>query len=125
MPSGPTHSAVAALAYAGLAYHLGTPLEDAAPGVILASLAGLAPDLDRPGSAASRSLWPLTYPLSLILFRLCGHRGFFHSIALACAVSIAGYALLPPFPAGALALGWWSHILLDSVSRRGVPLAWR
>lgn len=122
MPNGPVHASVAAGTSAALSLWLGLPPEDVLVGVAVATLAGLAPDLDRPGSAASRLLWPLTYPASLLLFRLCGHRGIVHSVAFAIAVGVSAWVWLPAVVGLAVIVGWWSHLMLDAISPRGIPL---
>lgn len=127
MPSGKTHLTSAALTYAALALSQQAPAELVVAGAAVAGLAALGPDLDLPGSSASRLFWPITYPVALLLGWTFGHRGGTHSALAALAVSYAAWQLIPVTLAAAVALGWWSHILLDAVdprSKRGVPWLW-
>ncbi len=121
MPNAKAHATAAVLSYAGLAAAQGVTLDTLAAGCAVAGLAALAPDLDRPGSCASRLVWPITMPLAWVLYRLFGHRGFVHSAALLGMVTLLAWYALPFAFAGAVALGVWSHWLLDALTPAGVP----
>ena len=94
---GRSHMLLAGAAYAALAARpLETPLGTlAAPilggavpngadafalSIVVAAACGLAPDIDKAGSTASRSLGILTRVLSWGIERSFGHRGGFHSL---------------------------------------------
>ena len=127
MPSGPTHVVAGAFSYAALALSQHTPPDLALAGAAVAGLAALGPDLDLPGSTASRVLWPITYPTALLLGWVFGHRGGTHSALAALAVSCAAWQTLPLTLAAGVVLGWWSHLVLDAFdprSRRGIPWLW-
>ncbi len=121
MPNAKAHATVAVLSYAGLAAAQGVTLDTLAAGCAVAGLAALAPDLDRPGSCASRLVWPITYPLSLLLAWAFGHRGFVHSAVLLGMVTLFAWYALPFAFAVAVALGVWSHWFLDACTPAGVP----
>lgn len=97
-----------------------TPLWQLLP---LALLGGLLPDLDHPRSLLGQWLPFLSRPLA----RLCGHRGFTHSL-LATGLGIWGLqASLPGMPDGlkdALLIGYLSHLLGDLLTPAGIPLLW-
>jgi len=94
----------------------------------LAALGALLPDLDSPVSWISLfsvgGIRPLQ-PLARLVYSLWGHRGPLHSwigllftLILALALSpVLGLAV-----ALALPLGYGSHLLLDSMTRTGIPL---
>ncbi len=87
-------------------------------GVILGST---LPDIDHPSSYIGRRL----KPISKLVNKLCGHRGFTHSIP--CTLIVGALSLLPAivlplsFSAG-LIFGYAAHILGDYFSKSGVPL---
>ncbi len=60
-------------------------------------------------------------PLSLLLGWAFGHRGFVHSAVLLGMVTLLAWYALPFAFAGAVALGVWSHWLLDACTPAGVP----
>ncbi len=122
MPNARAHATAAILAYAGLAATQGVALDTLAAGCAVAAVCSLLPDLDRPGSCASRLVWPLTYPLSLLLGWAFGHRGAVHALATAGIFAALLFPVVPePFWAAAV-WGWLSHIGLDAVTPAGVPL---
>lgn len=95
---------------------------------LIAAACGLAPDIDKAGSTASRSLGIPTRVLSWGIERSFGHRGGFHSL-LAAALAylladlLGGLAGLTGL--GALvAFGWAAHLLTDAWTVHGVPLFW-
>ena len=143
---GRSHLLLAGAAYAALAARpLATPLgtlfapllggpliEDSqtafAASFFVAAACGLAPDIDKAGSTASRSLGPVTRVLSWGIERSFGHRGGFHSLLGAAFGYVVGEllgALIGLTGLGALvAFGWAVHLLTDAWTVRGVPLFW-
>ena len=95
---------------------------------LVAAACGLAPDIDKAGSTASRSLGVPTRVLSWGIERSFGHRGGFHSLlALALAYVVGNLAgeLVGVQGFGALvAFGWAVHLLTDAWTVHGVPLFW-
>ncbi|AGJ61241.1 Inner membrane protein ydjM [Candidatus Moranella endobia PCVAL] len=84
----------------------------------------LLPDIDHPKSLLGQRLAWLSTPIA----RLCGHRGFTHSL-LASIASIILFTLPPqrfiPIDAlHAMIIGYLSHILADMLTPTGVPLLW-
>lgn len=143
---GHSHLLIAAGVYTALALHpVATPMgivsapalngggvPDAAAGLLVGGLvataAGLAPDLDRAGSTAARSGGLVTRLTAWGIQHALGHRGPFHS-ALAVVVAwvlgeAAGGALGVKGLGASLALGWAVHLATDSWTVRGVPLFW-
>ena len=96
--------------------------------LLVAAACGLAPDIDKVGSTASRSLGLVTRVLSWGIERSFGHRGGFHSLLGVGLGFVAGNLLGTLFGLtglGALvAYGWSAHLLTDAVTVRGVPLLW-
>ena len=96
--------------------------------LILAAAFGLAPDIDKAGSTASRSLGVPTRALSWGIERSFGHRGGFHSLlamVLAYLVGNVAGSLVGLTGLGALlAFGWAVHLLTDAWTIHGVPLFW-
>jgi len=122
MPGARAHATVALLVYVGAAVSQEVPVDTLAAGAAIAGLASLAPDLDRPGSCASRLLWPLTFPLSLLLGWLFGHRGAVHALATGGVLTALLFPLVPESFWLAAVWGWHSHLLLDAGTPRGVEL---
>ena len=143
---GRSHLVLAGATYAALAARpletplgtlvaplLGGPLIEDSQTAFVASLAvaaacGLAPDIDKVGSTASRSLGLVTRVLSWGIERSFGHRGGFHSllgIAVGFFLGELVGALLDLTGLGALvAFGWAVHLFTDAWTVRGVPLFW-
>jgi membrane-bound metal-dependent hydrolase YbcI (DUF457 family) len=110
----------------------GPMIEDEPAGLLLslavAAACGLAPDLDKAGSTAGRSLGFVTRVLSWGIERGFGHRKGFHSLVGVALAFLVGEALggaLGLANLGALvAFGWAAHLLTDAWTVRGVPLLW-
>ncbi len=96
----------------------------------LAGLGALLPDVDAQESKVKhlqvvKGVEPFALP-SLLFHRLLGHRGLTHSL-LGWAVVAVVIGLPVGFsfgwlPASALLLGYGSHLLLDSMTKHGIPL---
>ncbi|MGL4798872.1 MAG: metal-dependent hydrolase [Cellulosilyticaceae bacterium] len=86
-----------------------------------ATLVGaLLPDIDHPKSLISQYTLGLHY-----LFKKCKHRGFTHTL-LAVGLLVVGLQVafgMTPF-VGGLGIGYLSHLLLDALNPRGVPLGY-
>jgi membrane-bound metal-dependent hydrolase YbcI (DUF457 family) len=142
---GRSHLVLAGAAYAALALRpLETPFGTlAAPvlgglttdermavlgSLLIAAACGLAPDIDKRGSWASRSLGIPTRALSWGIEHSFGHRGGFHSLlALVLAYFLGDLlgAVLGVTGLGAvIAFGWACHLLTDAWTVHGVPLFW-
>ena len=94
----------------------------------VAAMCGLAPDIDKAGSTAARSLGLLTRVLCWGIERGLGHRGGFHSLLGVALGFFLGELLGGLFGLtglGALvAFGWAVHLLSDAWTVQGVPLFW-
>ncbi len=93
------------------------------PGVLLGAL---LPDIDHPSSILGRIFRVISLPIS----KLCGHRGFTHSLIAWLILLISCYQWLPTqwgLPADliqAFLLGYMSHLVADMLTPSGVPFLW-
>ena len=78
--------------------------------------AALLPDIDHPGSLLGKKLWPFSLLISLFF----GHRGLFHSILLPLAFLFFGWYFSLFWIGLALAGGYISHLIGDSLTVSGV-----
>jgi len=94
----------------------------------IAAACGLAPDIDKRGSWASRSLGLPTRWLSWGIEHSFGHRGGFHSLLGLIAAYLLGNllgGLLGVTGLGALiGFGWGVHLFTDAWTKHGIPLFW-
>ena len=96
--------------------------------IACAALGSLLPDLDASEAKIKHlrlgQIEPFA-PLSQLLHRRFGHRGFLHSLG---GVAVVALATLPIIIwggwqfAAALLLGYVSHLILDACTRAGIPL---
>ncbi|MFP5528202.1 metal-dependent hydrolase [Peptococcus simiae] len=96
------------------------PLEKSLVCLTAASIGSLLPDIDTPES----KLGHFVKPLSLALNKTFGHRGITHSPLLLVILYLLLEALVPDFhnPALFFAAGMLSHLVLDMLNHKGVPL---
>lgn len=95
--------------------------------LIPGALAGaLLPDIDHPKSMLGQWVRFISVPVS----RLCGHRGFTHSLlAILTGVFLfhtrlpAGWAVPADFYQ-AVIVGYLSHLVADMLTTAGIPLLW-
>jgi membrane-bound metal-dependent hydrolase YbcI (DUF457 family) len=103
-------------------------LDAVALSLVVAAACGLAPDIDKAGSTAARSLGLPTRVLSWGIERTFGHRGGFHSLlglGLGYLLDDLLGGLLGLTGLGSLvAFGWAVHLLTDAWTAHGVPLFW-
>ncbi|AXW88066.1 hypothetical protein AU509_02330 [Lonsdalea britannica] len=91
-----------------------------------AMLTSLLPDIDHPKSVLGQRLKWISIPVA----RLCGHRGFTHSLLAIIAGLYFIHTQLPtnwPIPGDvyhAMIVGYLSHIVADMLTSAGVPLLW-
>ncbi|NRN28094.1 metal-dependent hydrolase [Photorhabdus heterorhabditis] len=93
------------------------------PGVLLTAL---LPDIDHPNSTLGKLFRFISIPIA----KLCGHRGFTHSL-LALILGVALFWLKIPeewlIPTDffhAMIVGYLSHLIADMLTPAGVPLLW-
>jgi membrane-bound metal-dependent hydrolase YbcI (DUF457 family) len=112
---------------------------------------GTVPDLDMPGAWASKTFWPVTYPLALLMRWLSivvydltatefdranhgGHRGLTHTAVFCPLFGLALYGLMVSSTyvpaevafviAGGITVGCWAHIAGDCCTFWGCPVWW-
>ncbi len=119
---GGVASVALALPFAGLA--------EPVPLLLLAMLGSLLPDLDASEShikhlSLGTKIEPFLIP-SEIIYRTLGHRGLLHSLwGVVLFAVVAGLPLGYYFGVSAgvgLVLGYASHLLLDAMTKTGIPL---
>lgn len=97
---------------------------------VCASLGALLPDLDatesKLRSLSVAGIQPVA-PLSDLVHRAWGHRGFLHSAAGLCSVAalcagLSAVGWLSLLAISALVLGYASHLVMDGCTRSGIPL---
>ena len=115
-----THLAFAAALYLGGAALFGYKPDGA--GWALVSVAALLPDIDLPTSSLGR----LLFWISTRLERRFGHRTLTHSLVGLAAVALLAAPLgrVKPLWFWGVVGGYWSHLWLDMLNRRGVDLFW-
>lgn len=85
------------------------------PAVLFVLLGSIFPDIDEQHSRLGK-----LFPMISFLFR---HRGLFHSIFLAVAITVL-VSLLATHYAFAFLVGYIAHILLDAMTPQGVRPFW-
>ena len=83
---------------------------------IIFLFAALLPDIDHPGSLLGKKLWPFSLLISLFF----GHRGLLHSIFLPLAFLFFSWYFHILWIGIALAGGYISHLIADSLTVSGV-----
>lgn len=96
------------------------------PGLVVATAAGLLPDIDEDGSIVARSLGPVGQLLSHVIATVSGgHRGATHTVPAALLFSLAVWLLTrDPSLAVAALWGYLSHLVGDTLTPMGVPWGW-
>ena len=88
--------------------------------IATAILFSILPDIDMVKSKAGRHLQPFSTLIAFV-FR---HRGFMHSFIFASVVYFGTRYLFSPAIAAAAAIGYSSHLILDSLTKEGImPLS--
>ncbi|MBI2175835.1 metal-dependent hydrolase [Candidatus Woesearchaeota archaeon] len=107
---------VLAVAYFGSFFGIGGSGSVKIVAIAVAALFSILPDIDMVKSKAGKHLQPFSTVLSLV-FR---HRGFLHSFIFAAIVYLGIRYLLSPAIAAAAAIGYSSHLILDSLTKEGI-----
>ena len=87
--------------------------------VFVVMISALLPDLDTPFSWLGRKLKPVSNIISFIF----GHRGMMHSLLFMVVITTVGYLYLRSYWMG-IAIGFFSHLVLDMMNVMGVRLLW-
>lgn len=118
----PAHMSAGLLAGYGVSVLAGLPLVSAETGVlvVVGAISALVPDIDHPNSTIRKR----TGLLGFLAGGWFGHRGFTHTLVALALVSLASGLLLPGVLAAAIAGGYASHLLLDALTRSGIPALW-
>lgn len=90
--------------------------------VPLSMAASLLPDIDLPTSTMGKRV----RPLSKLIHKLGGHRGFFHSPMFLILLWVLCYrpGMKQVWILTAITAGVLSHFLLDMLNEPGIPLFW-
>lgn len=88
------------------------------------TLTALLPDIDHHGSTVTKSLGPITKSISWLIRLVSCHRGLTHSALGIGALTLVLAAFLPTWVAIAVAVGCFTHVLGDALTRAGVYLWW-
>ena len=127
---GRTHAAVGA-ASAWCVYHF-YHLEPHLILPVIASLFALLPDIDASDAKIKhlgyKGIKPLA-PISFLASGLFKHRGFFHSLLFGFLLYLLGWYFFAQntFPSSyiiAALFGFYSHLLLDSLTKSGIYFLW-
>lgn len=118
----PAHMSAGLMAGYAASVAAGLPLVSAEAGalVLAGAIAGLLPDIDHPNSTIRQR----TGVLGWLAGGWFGHRGFTHTLVALAIVSAACGLWLPGALALAIGAGYASHLLLDALTRSGIPLLW-
>ncbi len=84
--------------------------------ILLVTLFSSLPDIDHPKSKIGRKLFFISWPISLVF----KHRGFFHSIFPPLILFFVLNYFNFNFLAVALAIGYLSHLIGDSITKEGI-----
>lgn len=115
--TGKTHLAAGVLAGALTARHLGLDTVNTTGVMAISGMAALFPDIDTANSVIGLKV----RPLSALINHIFGHRKLFHAPLVYLALGVALYSALPLKLFLSIAGGVLSHLLLDSITRRGIP----
>jgi inner membrane protein len=116
-----THFAGGLAAGAAVLLYTHAPCSAVLPALMVAGIAGIAPDIDHGGSLPNKSLGLPGKVVSTII----PHRTATHSLLAAAGLVLCLLALqVPHLYLLAAAAGLLSHLVLDSLNPHGVPWLW-
>lgn len=84
--------------------------------ILFIMLGSALPDIDNASSKIGKKAWPLSKLIQMFL----GHRGIFHSIWLIILIPGVVYLYLSKIYGIALFIGYFSHVLMDGFTKKGV-----
>lgn len=115
--TGKTHIAGGIFAGALIAQYLHLGVVETAGIMSMTAAAALIPDID----TESSKIGAVTRPVSTIISRIFGHRKLFHAPLVYALLALALRESLPVTLYLGLVGGVLSHLLLDGMTRRGIP----
>ncbi len=98
---------------------IGTLIQADPLGMVIIAGSALLPDIDSHHSKLGRKILPVSW----LIEKTVGHRGFFHSLLATLLITVLLWFIYPQY-ALYVGLGYLSHLLLDSFNPGGVPLLW-
>ena len=107
---------ILAVVYFGRYFGINSGSSDKILVIATAMLFSVLPDIDMVKSKAGKILQPFSTVISF-LFR---HRGFLHSFVFAGLVYFGVRYIFSPAIAAAAAIGYSSHLILDSLTKEGI-----
>lgn len=114
---GKTHLAGGVLAGAYIANSLQLDIVNTAGVITISAIAALFPDIDTSTSKIGLKV----KPLSSLINHVFGHRKLFHAPLVYLLIAAALYNTLPLKLGLSISAGIGSHLLLDSITRQGIP----
>ena len=117
---GPTHMLAGLLVGYTIGTAGGLPLPETAALAACGAVAALLPDIDHPGSIIRRRTGIFGWAAGA----WWKHRGLTHTLPVAALVGLIVALLAPALLAYTVFGAYASHLLLDALTRSGVPLAW-
>ncbi len=115
--TGKTHMAAGVLAGALTTRYLGLDAVNTAGVLAISGIAALFPDID----TANSTIGLKVRPISTLINCIFGHRTLFHAPLVYLALAPVLYNALSLKLFLSLMGGVLSHLLLDSITRRGIP----
>lgn len=115
--TGKTHLAAGVLAGAIVANSLGLDVLNTAGVITISGTVALLPDIDTPTSKVGLKV----KPVSTLIKHIFGHRKLFHAPLVYLLIAAALYHELPLKLSLSILAGIGSHLLLDSITRQGIP----
>lgn len=95
-----------------------------------ATIGSLAPDIDKPNSKMGKKL--LLKPISIFINKVFGHRTITHSVLMSIFMTLCLLSTTVLFTSIlnfiysnliiGFCVGWFSHLLLDSITVQGIPV---
>ena len=88
-------------------------------GMVIIAGSTLIPDIDSHYSKLGR----IILPVSWLIEKTIGHRGFFHSLLATLIITMLVWFIVPQYSLF-VGIGCLSHLILDAFNPGGVPLLW-
>lgn len=117
---GSTHLTLGVAAGLAVGLALNATFPEATGMALIGGVAALLPDIDHPNGQIRQKMGVAGH---LSLFWL-SHRGLTHTLPFTLLVAVLSFALAPDLIQWPIVAGYTSHLVADSVTRRGIPLWW-